>query len=325
MNHRTLRTLASAGVATLAIAGAGVLAAAPAAAGTLGTVSWAVSNNQVGASGVQYTFTFTTADTGTIASITMTVPATTGGTPAVESNSGIGAGTVDLTSDTITYTVTSPVSVPADTSIQLVFSGLTNPSSATSSTSTVTTLNGSDETIDASTSQSVTFAAGDTTVTIAVAQSTTFSSDTQSFSLLLDPSLAGTATITKDVGLSVQSNAASGYTLSVRNSSNGLYKSTSPTYAIPAASAGMASAATWPGANRYGYSLTLTGPTAGHANLNGGNFAGYTSGGESVATASGPTGASAHTIALTNQIQVSYATPAGTYTDTLTYTVTPSY
>ena len=42
-------------------------------------------------------------------------------------------------------------------------------------------------------------------------------------------------------------------------------------------------------------------------------------------SATGPTGATADTLVLTDQVAVDYSVPAGTYTDTITYVVTPTY
>jgi hypothetical protein len=55
------------------------------------------------------------------------------------------------------------------------------------------------------------------------------------------------------------------------------------------------------------------------------NFVGYTAGGETAASATGPTGVSGDTIVLTNRVKIDYDTPGGVYTATITYTVTPSY
>src|SRR5467141_4068070 len=69
--------------------------ATPAGAATLTSVSWSVSNNQVSATNVTYAYSFKTATTGTIKTITFVVSgAGLGGTPAIARNYGIGAGTV---------------------------------------------------------------------------------------------------------------------------------------------------------------------------------------------------------------------------------------
>src|SRR5207237_511390 len=98
-------------------------------AAALTNVSWTVTNNQVSATGVTYSYSFKTATTGTIKTITFAVSgAGLAGTPAIAKNYGIGAGTVSRSGQTITYTVTSAVSVSAGIPIYVEFSGLTNSS-----------------------------------------------------------------------------------------------------------------------------------------------------------------------------------------------------
>src|SRR6266550_2450339 len=116
-----------------------VLPAPPASAATLTNVSWSVSNNQVSATNVTYAYSFKTATTGTIKTITFVVSgAGLGGTPAIARNFGIGAGTVARAAQTITYTVTTAVSVSTGIPIYIEFSGLTNTSTAGSYTTTIT-------------------------------------------------------------------------------------------------------------------------------------------------------------------------------------------
>ena len=56
-------------------------------------MSWSVSNNQVGATAVTYSYSFKTATAGTIKTITFAVSgAGLAGTPAINRNYGIGAG-----------------------------------------------------------------------------------------------------------------------------------------------------------------------------------------------------------------------------------------
>src|SRR5207245_7020408 len=115
------------------------LSATPASAATLTNVSWSVSNNQAGATGVTYSYSFTTATTGTIKTITFVVSGSgLAGTPAIARNFGIGAGTVARSGQTITYTVTSAVSVSAGIPIYLEFSALTNSGNAGSYTTVIT-------------------------------------------------------------------------------------------------------------------------------------------------------------------------------------------
>ena len=301
------------------------LDASQAFAGTLSNVSWSVNNSQTGKTAVTYAFSFKTATAGTIKYVTMTVPAGTAGTVAVGSVYGLGAGTVALASNTITYTVTSAVAVAANIPIYLSFTGLTNTSTAGSYTSTVTTQTSVPATIDTGTSQSVTFGNSSTTATVTVAQTLTFTNNTPAFSLAVDPT--GTANgSSQAVTLTIQTNAASGYTLAA--SDTGLSR-TAPAYTIPAVSVGPGTGVgTFP-TSGWGASGVLT-ASGGHgaamaSGLSGGQFVGYPGSPATFLSATGPTGATADSLVLTDQVAVDYTAPAGTYTDTITYVATPSY
>ncbi|MGH9110056.1 MAG: hypothetical protein ACRDY3_11440, partial [Acidimicrobiales bacterium] len=182
--------------------------AGTATAGALNPVSWSVSNNEVGTTGVTYTFAFKTATAGIIKKVTMTVPAGTAGTPAMVANVGVGAGTIALASTTLTYTLTAAITVPAATTVELVVNGITNTSTAGTGKSTVTTEAATSVTIDSATSQTVSFATSNTVVTVSVAESTTFTNTLPAFHLYMDPSLPALATQTKTVPLTVKTNAA---------------------------------------------------------------------------------------------------------------------
>ncbi len=71
----------------------------------------------------------------------------------------------------------------------------------------------------------MTLAASDTAVTVTLAKSLTFTVDTTAFELDMDPSLPALADQSATVGLTVQTNANSGYTLSVADSATGLQSS----------------------------------------------------------------------------------------------------
>jgi hypothetical protein len=292
------------------------LSASPASAGTPANMSWAVSNNQVGATGVTYSYSFTTATTGTIKSITFAVSgAGLAGVPTISRNYGIGAGTVSRVGQTITYTVTSAVSVSAGIPIYLSFGGLTNTSTAGSYTTTITTQTAVPATIDTGTTPAV---------TVAIAQSLTFAVNNTAFELDMDPSLAALADQTAAVGLTVQTNANSGYSLSVADSATGLQSSSTGNPTIPKVSTGKATSLAWPGAPDWGYTVSGTGATI-DAAFSGSKYAGYTSAGETIATRAGPTGGTADTITINNRVAINYAVSSGIYSDTLTYTVTPNY
>jgi hypothetical protein len=301
------------------------LSASPASAGTPTNMSWTVSNNQVSATGVTYSYSFTPATTGIIKSITFVVSgAGLAGTPTISRNFGIGAGTVALAGQTITYTVTSAVSVSAGVPIYLSFGGMTNSPTAGSYTTVITTRTAVPTTIDTGTSPAVTLSANNTAVTVAIAQSLTFTVNTTAFELDMDPSLPALADQSATVGLTVQTNANSGYTLAVADSATGLQSSGTGNPVIPKASTGKATSLVWPGAPNWGYTVTGTGATI-DAAFSGSKYAGYTSAGETIATRANATGGTADTITLANRVAINYATNAGIYADTLTYTVTPNY
>lgn len=321
MKGRIARRLA----VTLSVAAlAGMLSAVPASAAPLTNVAWSVSNNATSATSVFYTFSFTTATTGTVATVTFSVPAGTAGTPAVSMNYGISAGTAALAANVITYTVTAPASISAGTPILIEFSGLVNTATAGSYASAFETKTAVPATIDTGTSPSVPFGQSNTAITVVVAKSLTFTNDTSAFTLLMDPALPALANQTRDVALTVKTNASDGYTLGVRDLVNGLYDGVSDTIADVTGT--IAAPAVWPGASRFGFSAVVTGATAGGGMGVITNFAAYPGVTPvTVASRATPTGNTADTISLRNRVEIDYTQDAGVYTDTVTYTVTPSY
>ena len=302
-----------------------VFSVAPASAGTPTNMSWTVSNNQVSATGVIYAYSLKTATAGTIKSITFTVSgAGLAGTPAISRAYGIGAGTVALAGQTITYTVTTAVAIPAGIQIYIELSGLTNSSTAGSYTTAITTRTSVPATIDTGTTPAVTLAANNTAVTVTLAKSLTFTVNTTAFELDMDPSLPALADQSATVGLTVQTNANSGYTLAVADSATGLQSSGTGNPVIAKVSTGKATSLAWPGAATWGYTVTGTGATI-DPGFSASKYAGYTSAGETIATRSGATGGTADTISIATRVAIDYSVASGVYSDTLTYTVTPNY
>lgn len=325
MNSPRTRWRASLLVAAAIVASFLAFSASPARAGTPTNMSWTVSNNQVGATGVSYSYSFKTATTGTIKTITFAVSgAGLAGTPTIVRAYGIGAGTVARSGQTITYTVTSAVSVSTGIPIYIEFGALTNSSTSGSYTTTITTQTAVPATIDTGTTPAVTLAASNTAVTVAIDKSLTFTVDTTAFELDMDPSLPALADQTATVGLTVQTNANSGYTLAVSDNATGLQSSSTGNPVIADVSAAKASSVTWPGGAKWGYTVTGTGATI-DAAFTGSKYAGYVSGGETIATRAGSTGGTADTISIANRVAIDYSVSSGIYTDTLTYTVTPNY
>jgi hypothetical protein len=325
---RTLSVL----MAFVLMAGLAVVTTQSVLAAGLTNLSWAVSNNQSAATPTNYAYSFKTATTGTIKTITFTVSgAGLGGAPAIVTAYGIGAGTVARVGQVITYTVTAAVSVSAGIPIFIELSGLTNPA-AGSYTTAIATNTAAPAVIDNGTTPAVVFAASNTAKTIVVAKSLTFTLDTTAFQLTMDPSLPALADQSYTSNITILTNANSGYTLTVSDNAAGLQSSSTGNPTIPQVSATMATAVAWPAAPADVTGYTVTGTGIGDAGFSvnaafagGAKYAGYRSAGDVVALSTTATGATPNTCAITDQTAIDYATASGTYTDTITYTATPNY
>lgn len=325
IRSNTRKTVAALAIGLLS-ATALTLAVAPASqAAAISSSTWSVSNNQAGAATSTYTYDFKTATAGVIKTVTFTVSgAGLAGSPTIGKVYGLGAGTVSIAGQTITYTVTNPASVAAFTPLYIEVAGLTNPA-AGSYTTSITTNTAAPAVIDGPTNTpAVTMGGTNTALTATVAKSFSFAADTSAFQLGLDPSLPALADQTQPVVLSIKTNANSGYTVGVSDSATGLQSSAAGNPVLAKASTGKATSVIWPGADKFGYSVTGTGATVDPA-FTGSKFAGYTSAGETIATRTGPTGATADAITINNRVAVDYAAPAGDYTDTITYTAAANY
>src|SRR6202162_1231060 len=240
---RTLSLL----MAFMLMAGLAVVTTQSVLAASLPSLSWAVSNNQAAATPTNYAYSFKTATTGTIKTVTFTVSgAGLGGAPAIVTAYGIGAGTVARVGQVITYTVTAAVSVSAGIPIFIELSGLTNPA-AGSYTTAVATNTAAPAVIDSGTTPAVVFAASNTAKTIVVAKSLTFTLDTTAFQLTMDPSLPALADQSYTSNVTILTNANSGYTLTVSDNAAGLQSSSAGNPTIPQVSAAKATANGWAG------------------------------------------------------------------------------
>jgi hypothetical protein len=311
--------------AALVSSGVLIFSAAPASAGALSTMTWSVSNNQAGAANVTYSYAFKTFTSNTIKTIDFAVSgAGPTGVPTVSRAYGVGAGTVARAGNVITYTVTAGTFVQAGVILYFEFGALTNPASG-SYTTTITTKTAAPANIDTGTTPAVAFAGSNTAISVAIAKSLTFTVDTAAFELDMDPSLAALADQTQNVGLTVQTNANSGYTLTVSDNAAGLQSSDAGNPVIADVSpTGKAGSMAWPGAPKFGYTVTGTGATI-DAAFTGSKYAGYVGAGEQIASRANATGGTADTITIANRVAIDYSVPSGVYTDTLTYTVTPNY
>lgn len=300
--------------------------AVPAHAATFANVAWSVSQPQPSTAGVRYTWSFTTVDPGTIASVTFTVPPGTTGTPTVDEVYGLGGGTVALNTgtDTVTYTVSAPAAVTGGTGVLVSIGGMTNTATPGTYASAITTLTAGATTIDNGNSNSVAVNNSTTNVTVVVARSTSFTSNTTAFTMVMDPSVSGLADQTKAVTLTVATNAANGYSLSTRvNQQLTGVANTSKT--IAAASNGVGTGVTVGAfaANTFGYTVSAAGAVGTPQGQAGTHYVGYTTSNQAPFAATAPT--NGDTIVVTNRAKIDHLQAADRYLGTITYTVTPNY
>jgi hypothetical protein len=305
----------------------------PALAATLTALGWTVANNQISATGVSYSYSFTTVTAGTISHITFTPTAVgTNTTPSIVYAYGISAGTATETAGVITYTVTTPANVPATTPITIEFGNLDNPATAGSYTTAIETFTGTSTVLDGPTNTAlVAFGATSTGVTVVVGASTAFTISETSFEMNMNPVITAQADQTNTNALTVQSNANSGYTLTVADTAAGLTSAVTgtPTFPVIAASGTYATCPLLTATNNEtGYTVTGTGGAdfaVPSGFVSGADCTSFSSTALTIASATGPTGATANTVSVKDTVEVDYATPGGIYTDTLTFTVTPNY
>jgi hypothetical protein len=299
-------------------------AALPASAATLTNVSWSTSRPIPGDTSVRYTWLFTTATTATLSKVTFTVPAgTAGASLTVADVAGIpSGGTATLAGTTVTYSFTS-ASVTSGTKSMLALDGFTNTSTPGAYASAVNTFNTTPASVDGPTnSPNVSFNSNTTPVTVVIGRSTAFTDNLNGFTFLMDPSLAANSDLTQAEGLTVKSNAASGYALNV--SATALTDTQSNV--IPGATAGVATGVTTAAfpVDKWGYQMSRVGVgTIQGALATAGNYVGYTTAGENAIVSAGPT--NVDTITITHRVKIDYARDSGTYDSVITYDVVETY
>ena len=308
-------------------AGLQIVGMEAAGAAALTDVSWSVSKAHPGDTSVRYTYSFTTASSGTVASVTFSVPAGTGGSPTVGDVYGLGAGTVGLAADTLTYTVSSPVAVSANTPILVEIEGMTNTSTPGGYTSSIATRTNVPADIDTATSNTVTFDNNTTTLDVIVARTITFSNNTDNILMLMDPSLPALSDRSHTgTSLAIATNAANGYTLSAR--ATDLTGSGETLARISNGTAtGIADGSFT--TNRWGFRIP-TAPTNGgngsvtrDGDLANDEWVGHTASDQTIVTQSDPT--NGDTIPVSHRVKIDYLTPAVDYQSVITYTAAPSY
>lgn len=329
MRRRVPGLLAAALVSLLTVGAIGLSSTSAQASGTLSSVAMAVSNNATSATGVTYTWNFTTATAATLTSLTMTVPAGTTGTSLTAGATAYGLLNCTITSPTlssgtVTVTLSGCASIPASTPVSISVSGFTNTATKTVAfASAVATSTGT--VVDAGTAVTgVDFDSNLTQVTVVVPESLTFLNGNETITLLPIPGSPTPATASP-VTLTVKTNAASGYTLRgcvLSPIGIGATANTIPQLSTPGALTGSAFGAQ---ASVTGVGASLAGSWA---SANGASYLGYdslcTGGTRSVISQnSGPT--NGDVLTLTNAATISATQAAGTYTGVITYQVVPSF
>ena len=176
----------------------------------------------------------------------------------------------------------------------------------------------------ATSSNSVALSNNSTVVTVVVARSTSFTSDTTSFGMLMDPSIATLTDKTRAVVLTVRTNANTGYTLATKTNQQ-LSDGVNTILAVPTTVSTASNSFT---ANHFGYAVAVAPGASSLATALGGlitsgYYAGYTLAGEDAVSST--TRTNGDTITITNRAKLDYMQVANTYTGTITYTVTPNY
>lgn len=307
----------------------GITSATTFVGGPLVGTTWSTSRTVAGSDKTSYSYTFTTASTSQLSSITMSVPPGTGGTPllgAVTPAAVANGANVALSGDTLTVSFT-PTTVSQGTAISVQVDGLNNTSSVGLYTSSVATVNAT-ASIDTAVSNTVTLVApnlsfSNTCLTPAVSCSVDANGATQVVLLAIP---GWTTPTSASVTLSVQTNATDGYRVLARSSilsrmGGGATLDQAPTSGAASISAGQFSAsATLIAAPSSGATLCSpygsSTPQVGYST---------TATSASIWAATAGTGTGTDTIILTNAVKVAATQAAGTYTGTIVYTVQPMY
>ena len=164
-NTATVGTYTSQVITNGALSGGAIIALDSATSGpnafTTGVLTapvWSVSNSVTNTRAVTYSYGFSTATTATVSSVIMTVPPGTLGTPTV-SVTGLPAGTIALSGNVLTYTLTTPTSVATGTVVALTVGGITNTGLVAAYTAEIVTNSGAGP-IDSAVAGPISFSAG---------------------------------------------------------------------------------------------------------------------------------------------------------------------
>lgn len=297
--------------------------------GSLPGLTWQTANPQVQASGVSYTWTFTTASSSVLTGVQMTVPngtSYTGTSPSVGGATSAPFSTgasATLAGTTLTLSFTA-ASVSAGTPVTIQIGGLVNTSAAGSYTSVVTTEDGASS-IDTGTSGGLWFLPIPTSGQFQnacpappLACATSAGGGTQ----LILVAIPGGPAATASVVLSVTANDTAGYRVQAETSTLPRSGGGSPLAEAPTSGAAtlpsdaLAATASLAGSGSSGAALC---PPYGSATP----YVGYASSPLSIWHATGSTGAGTDTVTMTATVQVGITQPAGSYTGTISYELEP--
>ncbi|MEV6346718.1 hypothetical protein [Actinoplanes sp. NPDC051851] len=300
---------------TLYFPNAGELRVRSIAVETGGAYFW-VSDATAGATGVIYGWEFVARTGATIGSVTITVPAAASGSGLylVSAVHLPKTGTVTLSGSTLTYTLSSPVTVPAGRHMYLSVAGFTNTASSNFYYSTITSRTSGGGGIDVSSSGAVYFSTASAVLVLPNPDATVTAPAQQV--IYVDPFLRADTTLVSAVN--VHTDATRGYSLTIAGTAL-----TGTAGTLSAVSSGLASPASSFTAGHFGYTVGVSG--AGSFAGTAGAYAGYTSAGETAVTATKPTTVGGDTVSVTNRLKVDHLQKAGVYTGTVTYRVTGSY
>src|SRR5205823_1296550 len=125
-------------------------------AGGLGYPTWSLFSYLPGQTGVTSTWTFKVATTASLASVRFTLPSgTTAPGLALGALTGLpGGGSLSFSAGALTYTFAT-TTVNANTAVTLAVNGISNSATPGASTSTITTRDGSTNTVDTAASDPV--------------------------------------------------------------------------------------------------------------------------------------------------------------------------
>jgi sugar lactone lactonase YvrE len=317
--------MALASTGNLYIPSAGEMRVRELAVQTAAPTFWVSSAATAGA-GVTYGWEFVSRSTTAFRKITFTVPSATNtnatGLYVVSAVDLPTSGTLSLSGGLLTYTLPSDVSLAVGQHVYLSVNGFTNTGTIGNHYSTISTLTSGGATVNSSSSGAVAFAPS-TSAVLVLPNPNELVTVSGTTTVYVDPMLGGGDTIV-NTPLTIQTNATRGYTLSIRGTAL-----TGTAGTILPVSTGQATAVATAafGVNRIGYTVTgVGGSGAGSAaGALSGAYAGHTAAGETVVTATRPTSVTGDVVALAHRVRINSLLTPGSYTSTVSYSVTPAY